>query len=238
MFSWLTNAWRVPELRRRLLFTAMILALYRLGSWIPVPGVDSEQIESYFSGQGGTILGLLNIFSGGALSQFAVFALGIMPYITASIILQLMTVVIPRLEQLQKEEAGYAKINQYTRYLTVVLSALQAAGYSYLFSRQGALDLTAGRFVLIVVSLTAGSTLLMFMGELITKRGVGNGISLLIFASILAGLPGGIRAWWAGDAFGSCSRSSRSRSSSRSSSSRRASAGSRSSTRSAWWVAA
>jgi preprotein translocase subunit SecY len=180
----------------------MILALYRLGSWIPVPGVDSEQIESYFSGQGGTILGLLNIFSGGALSQFAVFALGIMPYITASIILQLMTVVIPRLEQLQKEgEAGYAKINQYTRYLTVVLSALQAAGYSYLFSRQGALDLTAGRFVLIVVSLTAGSTLLMFMGELITKRGVGNGISLLIFASILAGLPGGIRAWWAGDAF-------------------------------------
>ena len=127
MFSWLTNAWRVPELRRRLLFTAMILALYRLGSWIPVPGVDSDQIEQYFDSQGGTILGLLNIFSGGALSQFAVFALGIMPYITASIILQLMTVVIPRLEQLQKEgEAGYAKINQYTRYLTVVLAALQA----------------------------------------------------------------------------------------------------------------
>jgi preprotein translocase subunit SecY len=202
MFSWLTNAWRVPELRRRLLFTAMILALYRLGSWIPVPGVDSDQIQAYFDDQGGTILGLLNIFSGGALSQFAVFALGIMPYITASIILQLMTVVIPRLEQLQKEgEAGYAKINQYTRYLTVVLAALQAAGYSYLFSRQGALDLTAGRFVLIVVSLTAGSTLLMFMGELITKRGVGNGISLLIFASILSGLPGGLRAWWAGDSF-------------------------------------
>ena len=202
MFSWLTNAWRVPELRRRLLFTAMILAIYRLGSWIPVPGVDSAQIEAYFSGQGGTILGLLNIFSGGALSQFAVFALGIMPYITSSIIMQLMTVVIPRLEQLQKEgEAGYARINQYTRYLTVVLSALQAMGYSYLFSRQGALELTAGRFVLIVISLTAGTTLLMWMGELITKRGVGNGISLLIFASILAGLPGGIRAWWAGDAF-------------------------------------
>jgi preprotein translocase subunit SecY len=202
MFSWLTNAWKIPELRRRLLFTAMILALYRLGSWIPVPGVDSDQIEAYFSGQGGTILGLLNIFSGGALSQFAVFALGIMPYITASIILQLMTVVIPRLEQLQKEgEAGYAKINQYTRYLTVALSAAQAAGYSYLFSRQGALELTPGRFVLIVVSLTAGATLLMWMGELITKRGVGNGISLLIFASILSGLPGGLRAWWAGDAF-------------------------------------
>src|ERR671918_568817 len=180
----------------------MILALYRLGSWIPTPGVDPDQIEAYFSGQGGTVLGLLNIFSGGALSQFALFALGIMPYITSSIILQLMTVVIPRLEQLQKEgQAGYAKINQYTRYLTVALSAAQAAGYSYLFSRQGALELTPGRFVLIVVSLTAGATLLMFMGELITKRGVGNGISLLIFASILSGLPGGLRAWWAGDAF-------------------------------------
>jgi preprotein translocase subunit SecY len=204
MFSWLTNAWRVPELRRRVLFTAMILAFYRLGSWIPVPGVNSEAIEGYFNNSGisGSILGLLNIFSGGALGQFALFALGIMPYVTASIILQLMTVVIPRLEQLQKEgESGYAKINQYTRYLTVVLAALQAAGYSYLFSRQGALDLTAGRFVLIVVSLTAATTLLMWMGELITKRGIGNGISLLIFASILVGLPGGIRAWWSGDAY-------------------------------------
>jgi preprotein translocase subunit SecY len=202
MLSWLTNAWRVPELRRRVLFTAMILAVYRLGSWIPTPGVDSAAIEQYFSGQGGTILGLLNIFSGGALSQFALFALGIMPYVTASIILQLMTVVIPRLEQLQKEgEAGYARINQYTRYLTVVLSALQALGYSYLFNRQGALELNAGRLVLIVISLTAATTLLMWMGELITKRGIGNGISLLIFASILAGLPGGIRAWNAGGPF-------------------------------------
>jgi len=202
VFSWLTNAWRVPELRHRLLFTAMILAIYRLGSWIPVPGVNPDSIEQYFANQGGTILGLLNIFSGGALSQFALFALGIMPYVTASIILQLMTVVIPRLEQLQKEgEAGYAKINQYTRYLTVALSAFQAAGYSYLFNRQGALPLDAGRFVLIIVSLTAGATLLMWMGELITKRGIGNGISLLIFASIVAGLPGGIRAWWAGGPF-------------------------------------
>ena len=113
MLSWLTNAWRVPELRSRVLFTAMILALYRLGCWIPTPGVDPAAIKDYFNGQGGTILGLLNIFSGGALSQFSLFALGIMPYVTASIILQLMTVVIPRLEQLQKEgEAGYAKINQ------------------------------------------------------------------------------------------------------------------------------
>jgi preprotein translocase subunit SecY len=199
VLSWLTNAWRVPELRRRVLFTAMILGFYRLGSWIPTPGVDPDAIEDYFSGQGGTILGLLNIFSGGALSQFALFALGIMPYVTASIILQLMTVVIPRLEQLQKEgEAGYAKINQYTRYLTVALAALQAAGYSYLFNRQGALELNVGKFILIVISLSAATTLLMWMGELITKRGVGNGISLLIFASILVGLPGGIRAWNAG----------------------------------------
>src|ERR671910_385054 len=196
MLSWLTNAWRVPELRHRVLFTAMILAFYRLGSWIPVPGVNSSAIDQYFSGQGGTILGLLNIFSGGALGQFALFALGIMPYVTASIILQLMTVVIPRLEQLQKEgEAGYAKINQYTRYLTVALAAAQSTGYAFLFERQGALEASLGRMVLIIMTLTAGTTLLMWMGELITKRGVGNGISLLIFASILTGLPLGINAW-------------------------------------------
>ena len=197
MLSWLTNAWHVPELRRRLLFTAMILALYRLGSWIPAPGVDSEQIQNYLDSQSGTILSLLSIFSGGALAQFSLFALGIMPYVTASIILQLLTVVIPRLEQLQKEgESGYARINQYTRYLTIVLAALQALGFSYLFERQGALQLTPGRVVLIVVTLTAGTTLLMWMGELVTKRGIGNGISILIFASILSSLPGGIRAWW------------------------------------------
>jgi len=202
VLSWLTNAWRVPELRARVLFTALILALYRLGCWLPTPGVDPAAIKDYFNGQGGTILGLLNIFSGGALSQFSLFALGIMPYVTASIILQLMTVVIPKLEQLQKEgEAGYAKINQYTRYLTVILAAFQAAGYSYLFDRQGALSLTPSRLILIVVSLAAATTLLMWMGELITKRGIGNGISLLIFASILSGLPGGIRAWYEGEAF-------------------------------------
>ena len=203
MFSWLTNAWRVPELRRRVLFTAVILLLYRLGSWIPAPGVDSATIENYFnSSAGGTVLALLNLFSGGALSQFAVFALGIMPYVTASIILQLMTVVIPRLEELQKEgEAGFAKINQYTRYLTVVLAAAQATGFAFLFQRQGALEANFGRGALIVVTLTAGTTLLMWMGELITKRGIGNGISLLIFASILTGFPLGIRAWVDGGIF-------------------------------------
>jgi preprotein translocase subunit SecY len=199
VFSWLANAWRVPELRRRVLFTAGVLALYRLGSWIPAPGVNSDQIKQYFSNQGGTILGLLNVFSGGALSQFSLFALGIMPYVTASIILQLLTVVVPRLEQLQKEgESGYAKINQYTRYLTVALAGAQAAGYAYLFQRQGALTANAGRIVLIVITLTAGTTLLMWMGEMITKRGIGNGISLLIFASILASAPQGVTAWYNG----------------------------------------
>jgi preprotein translocase subunit SecY len=196
MLSWLANAWRVPELRRRLLFTAAILAAYRLGSWMPAPGVDSAQIENFFNGRGGSLLGLLNLFSGSALSRFSIFALGIMPYVTASIILQLMTVVIPRLEQLQKEgESGYAKINQYTRYLTVALAAAQASGYAYLFHQQGALSANPGRLVLIVVTLTAGTTLLMYMGELITKRGIGNGISLLIFASILTSAPQGINAW-------------------------------------------
>src|SRR5438876_637131 len=199
MFSWLANAWRVPELRKRVLFTFLILALYRLGSWIPAPGVDSQTIKDYFNSQGGTILGLLNVFSGGALSQFALFALGIMPYVTASIILQLMTVVVPQLEQLQKEgESGYAKINQYTRYLTVVLAAAQSTGYAYLFKRAGNLNANTGRIVLIVVTLTAGTTLLMWMGELITKRGVGNGISLLIFGSILSSAPTGIAAWYNG----------------------------------------
>src|ERR687885_2123128 len=187
MFSWLTNAWRVPELRRRLLFTALMLAAYRFGSWLPAPGVDSDKIKGYFNGQGGTILSLLNLFSGSALARFSLFALGIMPYVTASIILQLLTVVIPKLEQLQKEgESGYARINQYTRYLTVALAAAQSAGYAYLFQRQGLLTHNYGRIVLIILTLTAGTALLMWMGELITKRGVGNGISLIIFASIIA----------------------------------------------------
>src|SRR5713101_2655988 len=197
MLTWLTNAWKVPELRRRVLFTGLVLAVYRFGSWMPAPGIDSTAIKNYFGGQGNTVLGLLNLFSGSALSRFSVFALGIMPYVTASIILQLLAVVLPKLEQLQKEgEAGYAKINQYTRYLTVCLAAFQALGYSYLFKRTGALPhANSGRIVLIVVTLTAGTTLLMWMGELITKRGIGNGISLLIFASILTSAPAGISAW-------------------------------------------
>ena len=197
MFSWLANAWRVPELRKRVLFTAAILALYRLGSWVPAPGINQSAIQQYFNGAGGGILTLLNLFSGSALSRFSLFALGIMPYVTASIILQLLTAVVPSLERLQKEgEAGYAKITQYTRYATVGLAAAQSTGYAFLFKRQGALPgVNAGRLVIIVLTLTAGCVLLMWMGELITKRGVGNGISLLIFASILAYAPTGISAW-------------------------------------------
>jgi len=201
VFSWLAYAWRVPELRRRVLFTGMILALYRLGSWMPAPGVNSQSIQEFFGsgGRASSIFGLLNLFSGSALSRFSIFALGIMPYVTASIILQLLTVVIPKLEELQKEgEAGMAKINQYTRYLTVVLAAAQATGYAFLFKREGVLAANSGRLVLIVVTLTAGTTALMWMGELITKRGIGNGISLLIFASILATAPAGVVAWYNG----------------------------------------
>jgi preprotein translocase subunit SecY len=198
VFEWLSNAWRVPELRRRVLFTALILAVYRFGSWIPAPGVDQAALQSYFSGAGGNgVLNLLNLFSGSALSRFSLFALGIMPYVTASIILQLLTVVIPTLERLQKEgEAGYAKITQYTRYLTVALAAAQSTGYAFLFKRQDALpNVNAGKLIIIILTLTAGTALLMWMGEQITKRGVGNGISILIFASILAYAPTGISAW-------------------------------------------
>src|ERR671930_1626428 len=201
MFSWLANAWRVPELRRRVMFTGMILALYRLGSWMPAPGVNSQQITDFFGsgGRGSSIFGLLNLFSGSALARFSIFALGIMPYVTASIILQLLAVVIPKLETLQKEgEAGMAKINQYTRYLTVALAAAQSTGYAFLFKREGVLSANSGRLVLIIVTLTAGTTVLMWMGELITKRGIGNGISLLIFASILATAPAGVVAWYNG----------------------------------------
>ncbi len=205
MIATIANAFTVPEIRRKLMFTAAMLALYRLGAYIPSPGVDAstvKEIESNFSGS--NILGFLNLFSGGSLSRLSLFALGIMPYITASIILQLLTVVVPQLERLQKEgEVGQQKITQYTRYLTVVLSFGQALGYVFLFrSFQGSSgnsvvgELTGAKLFLIVTCLTCGCTLLMWMGELITQRGIGNGISLMIFASIVSGIPTGIQKWW------------------------------------------
>src|SRR3954452_7444526 len=205
MMQTLANSLRIPELRNKILFTAAMLALYRLGAYIPSPGVDLntvKDIESNFAGN--NILGFLNLFSGGSLSRLSLFALGIMPYITASIILQLMTVVVPSLERLQKEgEVGQQKITQYTRYLTVILAFLQSIGYVFLFkSFTGSTGqsvvgtLTFGKVFLIVMALTAGTTLLMWLGELITQRGVGNGISLMIFASIASRIPNGIQAWW------------------------------------------
>ena len=205
MLQTILNAFSVQDIRKKLLFTAAILALYRLGAYIPSPGVDAatiKDIEDNFSGS--NILGFLNLFSGGSLSRLSLFALGIMPYITASIILQLLTVVVPSLERLQKEgEVGQQKITQYTRYLTVGLAFGQSLGYVFLFrsfqDQAGTSvvgELTAAKLFLIVITLTAGCTLLMWMGELITQRGIGNGISLMIFASIVAGLPAGLQAWW------------------------------------------
>ncbi len=204
MLQTLANSFRVPEIRMKLAFTAAMLLLYRLGAYIPAPGIDTgavKDLESNFAGNG--ILPFLNLFSGGSLSRLSLFALGIMPYITASIILQLMTVVVPSLERLQKEgEVGQQKITQYTRYLTVGLAFAQSLGYVYLFKSFSAGgtsvvgNLTFPKLMMIVIALTAGCTLLMWLGELITQRGIGNGISLMIFASIASSIPAGIQAWW------------------------------------------
>ncbi len=205
MISTILGAFRIREIRNKILFTAAILALYRLGTHIPAPGISSaaaNQIQNSLGSSG--IFGLLNLFSGGGLGRIAIFALGIMPYITASIILQLLQVVVPSLEKLQKEgEVGQARITQYTRYLTVGLAFAQSIGYVFLFKsfqKQAGVTLisnfTIGKVFLIVISLTAGTVLLMWMGELITQRGIGNGISLLIFASIVSRIPSGVHAWW------------------------------------------
>jgi preprotein translocase subunit SecY len=202
MLSTILSAFTVADIRKKLAFTAMVLALYRVGSYIPVPGIDVEAVKASNQFEGDSILGLLNTFSGGGLSRIALFALGIMPYITASIILQLLTVVVPSLEKLQKEgEVGQQRITQYTRYLTVGLAFAQSIGYVFLFrsSENGGAPIIpqfdVPHVFLIILSLTAGTILLMWMGELITQRGIGNGISLMIFASIVSGLPQGLQAW-------------------------------------------
>jgi preprotein translocase subunit SecY len=199
MLSAFRNAFKIPELRGKILFTVAIIAVYRLGSHLPVPGVDFNAVQNYLQNPAQDTSGaftLINLFSGGALTQFAIFALGIMPYITSSIIMQLLGVVIPRLEQLQKEgESGRKKIQQYTRYLTVFLALLQSASIVQLAHNKGILPidifpgLTPGRFALAVLTLTAGTALIMWLGELITQRGVGNGMSILIFSAIVSTLP-------------------------------------------------
>jgi preprotein translocase subunit SecY len=198
------NAFKVPDLRNKILFTLLIIGVYRFGAHVPTPGIDVDAAQRFANQSQGGVLSFINLFSGGALTQMAIFALGIMPYITSSIIMQLLTVVIPKLEAWSKEgEAGYKKITQWTRYLTVVLAMLQSTGLAFLFhhgqlGRRGSINtgidlipnFNAPRVALIVVSLTAGTATIMWLGELITQRGIGNGMSILIFTSIVSTLPG------------------------------------------------
>ncbi len=198
MLSIYRNMFKVPDLRRKILFTLAMFGIYRLGATIPVPGIDLEAVQLFQAQQqAGGIYGLLNLFSGGALEQFSVFALGILPYITASIIMQLLTVVIPKLQALQDEgESGRKVITQWTRYMTIVLALIQSTAFTFLFHTgqfTGGIDLvpaySAGRVALIVITMTAGTAFVMWLGELITQRGVGNGMSLLIFVSIISQFP-------------------------------------------------
>lgn len=194
MFSAFANIFRVPELKNRVIFTFLILLVYRVGIHIPIPGINISFLNQYFSGQGEGILGFLNLFSGGALKQASVFALGVMPYISMSIILQLLTAVIPTLEKLSKEgESGRRKITQYTRYGTVGLCVIQGTGTTYLlksFGENAVYHWGISFQILTVLALTTGTIFIMWLGEQITEYGVGNGISLIIFAGIVAGLPG------------------------------------------------
>jgi len=190
MFEALANAFRVPDLRKKILFTLAIIALYRVGSHIPVPGVSRAMIDQLTTATSSGALGLLNLFSGGAMQNFAIFALGIMPYITSSIIMQLMQAVIPQLEKWSKEgETGQRKITQITRYMTLVLGLVESVALMFTFQSQLGVRFSPVTMILIVVSLVAGTAFIMWMGELITQRGIGNGMSLLIFASIVSRFP-------------------------------------------------
>src|SRR6476646_2937242 len=192
MFDKLLNIFRVPDLRKRILFMLGLLAVYRIGAHIPTPGIDSAALANFFTQASGSLLGMLDLFTGGNFRRLTIFALGIMPYITASIILQLLTVVWPYLEKLSKEgELGRRKITTYTRYLTVVLSAVQSAGIAVALQRQGQFVVNPGiGFTLMtMLTLTTGTAFIMWLGEQITDRGIGNGMSLIIFAGIVVGLP-------------------------------------------------
>lgn len=195
MFEKLANVFRIPDLRRRIGFTLAMLAVYRLGGHIPTPGINTDKLQQYFEQNRGSLLGFVDLFSGGNLRRLTVFALGIMPYITASIILQLLTVVYEPLAKLQKEgELGRKKITQWTRYLTVILSAVQSFGIALSLQKGGDFVIHPGvGFILMtMLTLTTGSAFIMWLGEQITERGVGNGMSLLIFAGIVVGLPRGV----------------------------------------------
>jgi preprotein translocase subunit SecY len=197
-FEAFANIFRVPDLRKRLLFTLGLLAVYRLGSQIPTPGIDTNRWADFFAAQQGSIFGFFDMFAGGNIRRLTVFALGIMPYITASIILQLMTVVVPTLEKLQKEgELGRRKITQWTRYLTIILSVIQAATISKGLEAMGqgiVVNPGFGFMILTILSLTTGSAFIMWLGEQISERGIGNGMSLIIFTGIVVGLPNAIKS--------------------------------------------
>src|SRR5580658_8135859 len=183
------NIFRIPDLRKRLMFTLGLLAVYRLGSQVPTPGINVQRWEAIFSSAQGSIFGFFDLFAGGNIRRLTIFALGIMPYITASIILQLLTVVVPTLEKLQKEgELGRRKITQWTRYLTIILSVIQSFGIAIALEKSGGgfvLNPGVGFTLLTIITLTAGTTFIMWLGEQITERGIGNGMSLLIFTGIV-----------------------------------------------------
>ena len=200
MLNAFQNITKVPELKKRLFQTALLLTVYRIGVYIPTPGIDTQSLTALFNAQSGTLFGLIDMFSGGAVSRFSIFTLGIMPYISASIIIQLLTVVIPQLEKLSKEgELGRRKITQYTRYGTILLSVIQGLGISVGIENVtgvGAASLVYnpgwGFRLMTVLTLTSGTAFLMWLGEQITERGIGNGISLIIFAGIVARFPSGL----------------------------------------------
>jgi len=193
------NIAKIPELRKRLLFTVLMLGIYRIGIFVPTPGIDTGELSRLITT--GTVFDIFNLFSGGALEQFSIFALGIMPYITSSIIFQLLSVAVPSIHQMQKEEgeAGRHKISQYTRYATVLISLVQGFGLTYGLKSQGIVLPGLGGFsfyLTTVVTLTAGTCFLMWLGEMITERGIGNGISMIIFGGIAARIPGAFRDAW------------------------------------------
>jgi preprotein translocase subunit SecY len=191
VISTLRNAWKIPDLRKKILYTLMMLAVFRLGANIPVPGMNKEVLESMFTGKGG-LLNFFSFISGGAFKNFTIFALSISPYITASIIMNLLTIAIPSLEALAKEgEEGRKKIAQYTRYGTVVLAVIQAIGISIGLFRRALISTDVWSISVVVITLTAGTAFLMWLGEQITEKGIGNGISLIIFAGIVSRIPVG-----------------------------------------------
>jgi preprotein translocase subunit SecY len=200
LLTGLQNITKVPELKKRILVTCALLIVYRIGVYIPTPGIDNQALSAIFASQSGTLFGMIDMFSGGALSRFSIFTLGIMPYISASIILQLLTVVIPQLEKLSKEgELGRRKITQYTRYGTVVLSIIQGMGIAVGLESVGGAGSSSvvynpgwGFRLMTVLTLTSGTAFIMWLGEQITERGIGNGISLIIFAGIVARFPSGL----------------------------------------------